>query len=192
MIPPCPATKVNKSVASRCKFPLISLLEYFTAKGKGNRSGAGAGRRVKKTDVCVTATERRVQRKEWIMELEKEMLVAAEKLPSEEESTAGDLFDQAILDAFTLIQQFVSAWGAENRNPDDYIFYRLRSRSGGCWELRLSDLRKVGEVIQAGVAPASPPRTRRRLSDQERERRRQRMKDYWIKKRGEAQGEGHK
>jgi len=51
--------KVNKTVASRCKFPLIYLLGYFTANGKDNRSGAGAGRRVKQTAVCLTAADGR-------------------------------------------------------------------------------------------------------------------------------------
>jgi hypothetical protein len=46
-----------------------------------------------------------------------------------------------------------------------------------------------GEAVQAGEAthePATPPRKKPNLSDQERERRAERMRDFWRKKRREA------
>jgi hypothetical protein len=102
-----------------------------------------------------------------------------------EMATAGGMVDPSLGEVFKSIQQFVAAWEAANGHPDDYIFYRLTCGSGH-YELRLSALRRVGEAIQAGDDPATPPRVRQNLSDEERERRRQRMKDFWRKKRGEA------
>lgn len=100
-------------------------------------------------------------------------------------TTAGGMLDQSILDALTSIQNFVAAWEANNGHPDDHIFYRLTSSSGH-YELRLSALRGAGKALQAEHEAATPPRVKQNLSDEERERRRQRMKDYWRTKRGEA------